>query len=124
MTETRDISTKAPKHLSRDSRRLWADVTGAFVLEPHHLAILRVALEALDRAQQARAILAAEGLTFVDKHGSPRAHPAASIERDNRMSFERLLRSLGLDLADADHGVIAAPAIVGKGNRTPAKWRP
>jgi P27 family predicted phage terminase small subunit len=66
-------------------------------LPPHRLHLLRLACEAYDRCQSARERLAAEGLTFQDKNGDPRAHPAVAIERDSRVGFARLLRELGLD---------------------------
>jgi len=45
---------------------------------------------------QARAVLAAEGLTVTTKHGTKK-HPAADIERDSRIAFSRMVRELDLD---------------------------
>jgi hypothetical protein len=75
----------------------WAEVTGAFDLDPHHLRLLRLCCESLDRVTEARAILAAEGLTYNDKNGNPRAHPATIIERDNKIAAGRLIKELHLD---------------------------
>ena len=40
----------SPKHLSSEARSLWRSVLADYRLEPHHLAILQAACEALDRA--------------------------------------------------------------------------
>ena len=69
-----------------------------YVLEPHHIHLLRLCAEAMDRAQQAREILADEGVCFRDDRGNVRAHPAVAIERDARLAVARLLRELDLDL--------------------------
>jgi phage terminase small subunit len=66
-------------------------------LEPHHVRLLTLACEAWDRCQQARELLATEGLTFEDRFGQPRARPEVSIERDSRIGFARLVRELALD---------------------------
>jgi phage terminase small subunit len=68
-----------------------------YVLEPHHIRLLTLAAEAWDRSQEARKQVAAEGLTFEDRYGSPHPHPAVNIERDARLSFARLMRELDLD---------------------------
>lgn len=85
-----------PKHLSASSRRWWADVVRNFELEPHHLKLLSLAAEALDRTEQARAQIEKEGMTVPGRFG-PRTSPAVAIERDSRLAFARLLRELDLD---------------------------
>ncbi len=90
--------TKAPKHLKPATRRWWASVVADFELEPHHVRLLTLAGEAWDRGQQGREAIAKHGLTFVDRHGSPRARPEIGVERDSRIAFARLLRELGLDV--------------------------
>jgi phage terminase small subunit len=86
-----------PKHLSAASRRWWADVVSNFELESHHLKLLALAAEALDRTEQARAQIEKEGMTVAGRFG-PRTHPAVAIERDSRLAFARLLRELDLDV--------------------------
>lgn len=90
---------KAPGHLTASTKRWWHAVVGEYALEPHHLHLLELAGSALDRAIAAREILNAEGLTFIDRFGSPRARPEIGIERDSRLAFARLLRELDLDAA-------------------------
>src|SRR5262249_27765853 len=47
----------APTHLSAARKSLWRTVVDGYELEPHHRELLRLALEALDRAEQARKLL-------------------------------------------------------------------
>lgn len=52
--------------------------------------LLQVALEALDRADQARAIVDREGLTTTtETTGAVHVHPALKIEKDARADFMR-----------------------------------
>jgi len=99
----------APRHLSPAQRSFWRSVVSEYQLESHHYELLKLVCQALDRAEEARAILAAEGLTIEGRFGA-RAHPAAAIERDAAVRAARLLRELGLDLAP--------PA-----SRPPSRWR-
>ena len=89
----------APRHLSRSSRALWRRLVADYGLddEPHSLRVLTLACEALDRADEARVILAAEGPVFHNRFGEPRPHPAAAIERDAAIRAARMFRELSLD---------------------------
>jgi len=62
------------------------------------LALLGQAALALHRGEQARAMLAAEGLVTRDRFNQPKPHPAAVIARDAEASFRAALRDLHLDL--------------------------
>lgn len=89
---------KPPAYLSRAAKAWWKTIVTDFALESHHLKILEAACGAWDRAEQARALLAKEGLTITDRFKQPKVHPAALIERDNKTLFARLVRELGLDV--------------------------
>jgi P27 family predicted phage terminase small subunit len=93
----------APEHLSDRCRKWWRSVVTEFILEEHHLHLLRLAAEALDRSEEARAILAAEGIV-VRTGETVKAHPAVAIERDARIAAARLIRELALD-APASEGL-------------------
>jgi P27 family predicted phage terminase small subunit len=88
---------KPPRELSRESRALWRVVVAEYNLESHHLALLRLALEALDRASKAQAILEREGLMLLDRFDQPKAHPMVAVRRDAEISTARLWRELQLD---------------------------
>ena len=91
-----------PKHLAKESKKLWQDTIESFELEDFHLRLLQSACECWDRITEARTLLDKEGSFYIDRFKQPREHPAAKTERDNRIIHARLLRELGLDLADPD----------------------
>lgn len=92
------MKRRAPVHLQPATRRWWLSVVSDFELEAHHVLILTKACEALDSAETARKVLAASGMTFVDRFLQPRARPEVAIERDARLAFARLVRELDLDV--------------------------
>lgn len=65
------------------------------------LALLEQAALALHRAEQARELLAKEGLVTRDRFDQPKPHPAAVIARDAEASFRAALRDLQLDVEPA-----------------------
>ena len=85
-----------PNHLEPATARWFIGVLETYDLEAHHVRLLQAAAECWDRLQQARALLAEEGITIEGRFG-PKAHPAVAIERDSRLAFARLLRELDLD---------------------------
>jgi phage terminase small subunit len=97
--------------LSPSARQWWTTTCETYVLAEHHLRILRLACEAWDRAQQAREILADEGLTVPAAGGGVRAHPCTGIERDARLAVARLVRELDLDTEPPVAERIGPPAI-------------
>jgi P27 family predicted phage terminase small subunit len=90
----------APGHLSNRSKSFWRRVQSEFELETGHLELLLRCCETMDRCDQARAVLDEEGLTFVDKSGAIKPHPAAAIEVSNRLQVLRLLQALKLGEGD------------------------
>lgn len=97
MTARRAVP-EPPAHLRPESSEWFRSVVSEFALEDHHLHLLVLACESLDRATQAREAIAKNGITFIDRYGQVRARPEIQIERDSRTSFARLLRELGLDV--------------------------
>jgi len=91
---------KAPKHLERETARWFEQVVKDYELSGHHIRLLTLASESWDRCQQARKILAKQGMTYIDRWDQPRARPEVSIERDSRIAFARLLRELNLDVEE------------------------
>jgi P27 family predicted phage terminase small subunit len=88
--------TPTPAHLSAEAAAWWRDVLENYQLEPHHMKLLRLACEAYDRCQQARAAIDRDGIT-VPAGDSVKTHPAIAIERDSRLAFARILREMDLD---------------------------
>jgi hypothetical protein len=99
LTPPRVPRWKPPAHLSPASRRWAAWVRRTFELEEHHLHLLVLAAEMLDRGAEARAVITGKGLTYDDRFGAPHARPEVGIERDCKVVFARLLRELGLDIS-------------------------
>jgi P27 family predicted phage terminase small subunit len=90
-----------PKHLTAEGKRLWRSLFGQFVLDDAAgIALLRVAVEAFDRAQEARRMIKAEGAVLTDRFGQKKAHPACAIERDARGQFLAAIRALKLEPED------------------------
>jgi hypothetical protein len=88
----------SPPHLSADGRQLWIDIQSAYQIDdPGGLVLLRVAAEALDRAERCRRLIDEQG-EMLTVRGMPRAHPALAAERDARAAIVRAIRNLNLDL--------------------------
>ena len=88
-----------PKGLSPEAQGWWKAIQSEYeVIDPGGLLILASACEALDRMRQAQRKLKKEGLTWVDRFGQRKAHPAAAIERDSRTAMLSALKQLNLDL--------------------------
>ncbi len=104
------IAPAAPAHLSKPSRAFWAAVVADYHFEPHHLAILQGACEAMDRVAEARTAIERDG-AYVEGRFGLKAHPGLAVERDSRTAMNRGLRELGLDLD--------SPAT----SRPPSRWR-
>jgi P27 family predicted phage terminase small subunit len=90
---------KAPKHLTREAKRIWRDLIEEYAItDVAGLKVLRVALEAFDRCQKARDTIDGTGLLLKDRFGQPKANPLLAIERDNRAAFLAGIKALNLDI--------------------------
>lgn len=85
------------KSLSTATKKWVQEIRAAYELDHHHVKLLLLAAEALDRYRQAHDTLEREGLTFEDRFGRPCVRPEVAVERDSRLAFARLVRELGLD---------------------------
>lgn len=103
ITDWRDKSgpaatpTKAPNHLSRGAKRWWRAIVETYELEPHHIEILTAAAEAWDRKEQARSLIAQEGIVITDGSGTPMTHPAVQVEDTAALRMAELIRDIRLD---------------------------
>ena len=94
----------APRHLSKEARAMWRQITDVWAMDPAGEALLRGALEFWDTYQAARAELAAVGLTFTNANtGNISPHPLVKTAKDAFHAFRLTIKQLGLELEDV-HG--------------------
>jgi P27 family predicted phage terminase small subunit len=98
-----------PRTLGDEGKAYWKKIQSEFDVEEHHFDLLEAACVQLDRASAARAVIAVEGITAKDRFGQPKEHPAVSVERNAALSFLRLQRELGLDIAPPESRPPARP---------------
>ena len=92
-----DKTPRAPAHLRPTTRTWWRTIATSWELEDHHLRLLTLAGEALDRAAEAREAIERDGAYFAVDGSAPRKHPAIGVERDAMVTHARLMRELDLD---------------------------
>jgi hypothetical protein len=77
---------------------LWRDVQAQWALNAPAVELLRCAVEAMVRADEAAEIVSKQGPVFIDRWGQPRQHPAAVLELNHRGQAARYLQALGVTL--------------------------
>jgi P27 family predicted phage terminase small subunit len=87
---------KPPAHLSPASKKWFLNVLADFDLEESDIKLLTLACESWDRATLARETIAEAGLTYTDRLGNIRKHPAVSIAEAATIAFARLVRELSI----------------------------
>lgn len=94
----------APSHLSLRARRFYRWAIEEFDLgdDLAALAILRLAAEALDEAEAARALVKRDGEVVIDRFGQPKENPASAIGNRAALRAARLVRELALPIGDGD----------------------
>jgi P27 family predicted phage terminase small subunit len=60
--------------------------------------VLTVALEAHQRAREARETVTRDGMIVVGRDGQQKPHPLLAVERDARAAFLAAIKALGLEL--------------------------
>jgi len=66
--------------------------------DTHDLRRLDLASHCLDRIEECREVIEAEGAFIFDRFKQRRENPALKAERDQKVIFLRIIRELGLDL--------------------------
>jgi phage terminase small subunit len=91
-------------HLKAAGRLLWIHVSSEFALDHHDEVVLLSMCETLDRKTRAEQDLRKGGgkLTYKNRHGELRPHPAVQIIRDCNLMIARLRRELCLSEHDPD----------------------
>src|SRR5262249_14791465 len=112
MKSTKPKVPRPPADLGDAGRRYWRKVLAEFVVEDHHHDLLVAACRQLDRATQAREIVAQEGIVAMDRFGQAKCHPAVEVERSAHLAFLRLQREMALDV---DIPEVRAPRRPGTG---------
>jgi hypothetical protein len=79
--------------LTPAAQRLYRELVTIFGGSPEVRQLARSAVEFWQRAEEAAALVAAEGLTVATPKGTYR-HPAVQIERDSRLGYLAALRLL------------------------------
>jgi P27 family predicted phage terminase small subunit len=86
-----------PEHLSERSRELWRKLAPAEARSVERRTLFQAGLEALDRADEARRIIQAEGMiSKTTTTGTVHVHPAVKVEREARAQFVRIWNMLNL----------------------------
>jgi hypothetical protein len=86
-----------PADLSVRARAFYLRMVADFEIDDAPgVELLLEACRALDRADQARAVLDVEGVVVIDRYEQRKPHPAAAIENSSRITFARLLRELNV----------------------------
>jgi P27 family predicted phage terminase small subunit len=100
-----------PAGLSDRAKRLWRAVLAAYEFSPAEVELLRRALVALDRADEAARVLKRDGITVSDRFGGIKQHPAVDVETRSTALFARLVKQLGIELEDEERQV---PGVVSR----------
>ena len=99
--KTNKSSHKPPTHLKTAGKNLWQHVAEMFELEAHDFMLLQSLCETLDKKNQAEKDLREHrSLTFKNRHGELKPHPAVAIIRDCNILMARLRRELCLSEDD------------------------
>lgn len=86
-----------PAHLSERSQGLWNSIGPARCRSLERQTLFLAALEALDRSDEARRIVAVEGMTTVtETTKAVHIHPLLRVERESKQQFTRIWTELHL----------------------------
>ncbi|MCC6486390.1 MAG: hypothetical protein IT364_02740 [Candidatus Hydrogenedentes bacterium] len=92
-----EVFPDPPDHLSERSKDLWRKVGPDEAKSIERRTLFQAGLEALDRADEARRIIQAEGMiSKTTTTGAVHVHPALKIEREARAQFVRIWEVLNL----------------------------
>jgi P27 family predicted phage terminase small subunit len=88
-----------PDHLGEPERRIWKHVLADYQLSTETaIHVLCSALEAHQRAREAREAINRDGMTVTGRDGQLRCHPLCAVERDSRAQWLAGVKALGLEL--------------------------
>ena len=94
----RPPESAVPDGLSEKSARLWRAIVPDRARSAGRVALVEQALRALDRADEAAALVASEGLiTETKTTGAIHMNPVLRVERESRQLFARIFGMLHLE---------------------------
>ena len=97
----------APPHLSERSKALWRAVVPSRAKSAERQALVIVALDALDLADECRARVRAEGLTSTTKTtGAVHVYPLMKVEKEQRGLFSKIWGQLNFQWNRAIDGML------------------
>ena len=82
--------------LSAGTRAWKSEMLKAWEFESHELRLLQLACECWDRANDAQNAIDREGLTYVDRFGSPHPRPEVKILENAVSQFASIVKQLNL----------------------------
>ena len=86
----------APSGMKASGKKLWVAITSDFDLEQHELLILKEACRTADRLDELDREMENEPLTVVNSKGDETANPRIIEQRQQALTFTRLIASLKL----------------------------
>ena len=87
--------------LSKKTKKWYDEMVATWSFESHHVKLFLLACEAWDRAIKAQRVIDKEGLTYIDRFGSPHPRPEVKIKENATAQFAQLIKQLGLDIDEA-----------------------
>ena len=98
------MAVRPPKNLSSAVKKLWRKILEEYeITDGAGLQILEEALQALDRAREARERIDCDGMMILDRFGAEKVHPLLKIEHMNRAAFLAGIKQLNLDIELPDN---------------------
>ncbi len=99
-----------PARLSKRSKALWRSVVPSRAKSAERQALVILALEALDAADECRARVRKEGLTVTTKRsGTVHVHPLVKVEKEQRALFAKVWGQLNFQWNHEIDGGISLP---------------
>ena len=84
-----------PKHLTPESKLIWAKMNKTYMLDDEQFLLLKVSLESYDRMQLCRLAIVADGILIASHTGTKHLNPAIQAEKIAVSNFLQSWRLLG-----------------------------